>query len=122
MTLYHFLTDVGNFCLWGTAIALLIWIIQYSLMEDWWRNAIGIRLVGLAVCVIAIYIPSMMALADPRAFASFGSTLWYHWLVVGILVATFSFATLGVITWDRIHRQQKKLEKKNSGVNHEQET
>lgn len=116
MSLYHFLTDVGNFCLWGTAIALIVWIIQYSVMDDWWRNAIGIRLVGLAACVIVIYIPSMLAGAYPSAFGHFASTLWYHWLAVGIVFSTFSFATLGVITWDRIRRQRKKLEKQDQGT------
>lgn len=103
----HFLTDLGNFCLWGTAIALAVWIGQYWAMEDWWRNAIGIRLVGLAACVIVIYIPSMLALAWPSQFSGFASTTWYHFLAVGIVVATFVFALIGNITWEHIRRSRR---------------
>lgn len=100
------LTDLGDFCLWGSSALLVIFTVQYSLLAKWWRNPIGITIVGLDVCLLAIYVPSLLALADPGGFAHFASARWYLYLTVGIVVATFLFVATRVVTWELIRRQR----------------
>ena len=100
------LDDIGNFCLWVSSAMIVIWVIQYSLLAKWWRNFIGISIVGLALCLLAIYIPSLMALADPVDYANFATTRWYLWLTVGIVIATMAFLGTRIITWEVIRRRR----------------
>jgi hypothetical protein len=106
VTVTHLLNDTGNAALWLSGAAIVIWIIQYSLLAAWWRTAIGVTLVGLAVCVLGIYIPSLMALADPQDFAGFAATTWYLYLTVGIVAASAGFLVTRIVTWERIRRHR----------------
>jgi hypothetical protein len=106
VTVTHLLNDTGNAALWLSGASIVIWIVQYSLLAAWWRSAIGVTLIGLAVCMLAIYIPSLMALADPADYAGFASTTWYLYLTVGIVVASAGFQVTRIVTWERIRRRR----------------
>lgn len=102
----HLFTDIGNVCIWATSIGIAVWVIQYSLLAKWWRNTIGITMVGNALCILAIYIPSLMALADPADYVHFAAARWYLWLAVVIVVATAVFIITRIVTWEVIRRQR----------------
>jgi len=106
VTVTHLLTDIGNAALWASGAAIIIWVVQYSLLAPWWRSAIGITLIGLAFVDLAIYIPPLMALADPRDYAGFASTRWYLYLTVGIVVASAAFLITRIAAWERIRRHR----------------
>lgn len=108
MTVTHLLNDTGNTALWVAGAAIVIWIIQYSFLADWWKHAIGITLIGLALVDLAIYVPPLMALADPRDFAHFAATTWYLCLTVGIVVASAAFVITRIIVWERLRRERKR--------------
>src|SRR5215469_7597103 len=99
-------TDIGDICLWVSAAAILVWIIQYTVLAAWYRNVIGITLVGFALVTLAIYIPSLIALADPADMANFASTTWYRWLAISIVFASAVFMITRIAAWDRIRRQR----------------
>jgi len=99
-------TDVGNLCLWLSSIALAVWIVQYSILAKWWKHIIGITLIGFALVDLAIFIPSLMALADPADFARFANTNWYRILAVCILVASSAFILTRITAWERIRRHR----------------
>ena len=99
-------TDVGNLCIWLSSAAITIWIIQYTILAAWWRHVIGITLVGFALVTLAIYIPSLIALADPADFAQFAGTTWYHWLAICIVVSSAAFIITRIAAWDRIRRRR----------------
>ena len=99
-------TDIGNLCLWLSSAAIVIWVVQYTALARWWTTAIGVTLIGLAVVVLAIYVPSLMALADPHDFARFASTTWYHWLAIVIVVASCGFLITRIVAWERIRRRR----------------
>ena len=100
------LDDIGDFLLWGSSALLAVFVIQYSVMADWWRNAIGITIAGEALCLLAIFVPSLLALADPAGFARFATQTWYLLLSVGVVFLTFAFTLTRVVTWERIRRQR----------------
>jgi hypothetical protein len=105
----HALTDIGNVCLWGSAVLIVAFVVQYTTLAAWWRSPIGITIVGLDLCILAIYIPSLLALADPGDFARFATTRWYTLLAVGIVVATFLFGATRIITWEYLRRKRRHL-------------
>ena len=107
MTVTHLVTDTGNAALWLSGAAICIWIVQYTFLAAWWRSAIGVTLVGLALVDLAIFIPSLMALADPQDFANFATTTWYLYLTVGIVIASAAFLVTRIVTWERIRRRRK---------------
>lgn len=107
MTVTHLLTDTGNAALWLSGAAIIIFVVQYTLLARWWTTAIGISIVGLALVDLAIYIPPLMALADPHDFANFAATRWYLFLTVGIVVASAGFLVTRIVTWERIRRRRK---------------
>jgi hypothetical protein len=102
----HLLADIGNFCLWGSSVLIVVFVVQYSLLARWWANPIGVTIVGLDLCILAIFIPSLLALADPAGFAHFATARWYLFLTVGVVVATFLFAATRIITWEAIRRRR----------------
>lgn len=106
MTVTHLLNDTGNAALWLSGAAIVIWVIQYSLLAAWWTTAVGVTLVGLALVDLAIFIPPLMALADPADYAGFASTTWYLYLTVGIVVASAGFLVTRIVTWERIRRHR----------------
>lgn len=99
-------TDVGNLCIWLSSAAIVIWIIQYTILANWYRHVIGITLVGFALVTLAIYIPSLIALADPADMANFASTTWYRWLAICIVVASAGFIITRIAAWERIRRRR----------------
>src|SRR5215472_10626806 len=99
-------TDVGNLCLWLSSVALAVWIIQYSVLAKWWTSVIGITLIGFALVDLAIYVPSLIALADPADMANFASTTWYHWLAICIVVSSAAFIITRITAWERIRRRR----------------
>jgi hypothetical protein len=105
----HALTDIGNFCLWGSSVLIVIFAIQYSLLAKWWRNPIGVTIVGLDLCILAIFVPSLLALADPGGFAHFATARWYLFLAVGVVAATFIFTATRIITWEYLRRKRRHL-------------
>lgn len=106
--LIRILDDIGDTGLWVSGVGIVIWIIQYSILAKWWKNFIGITMVGEALALLLIYIPSLMALVDPVQFMSFSQTHWYLWLSTGIVVATALFIITRIVTWDYIRRQRGK--------------
>jgi hypothetical protein len=102
----HFLDDAGTAAIWAASIGIVIWIVQYSLLARWHRNFIGITMVGEALCILAIFIPSLMALADPADYAHFAQTTWYLWLSAGVVMATALFVFTRIATWEYIRRQR----------------
>ena|SRR5215469_5429503 len=98
--------DIGDICLWISSAAIVVWIIQYSVLAAWWRSVIGITLVGFALVTLAIYIPSLMALADPHDMANFASSTWYRWLAIAIVFASAAFIITRIAAWDRIRRHR----------------
>ena len=102
----HLLNDIGNAALWASGAAIIIWVVQYSLLAPWWRSAIGITLIGLALVDLAIYIPPLMALTDPADFTSFATTRWYLYLTVTIVVASAAFLVTRIAAWERIRRHR----------------
>lgn len=99
--------DIGNICLFGTVIVLIIWFIQYTILAKWYKNVIGVTLVGFAFVDVAIYLPSMFALADPKGFAHFATTNWYFWESFFVVLFSFSFAITRVVSWELIRRGKK---------------
>lgn len=103
----RYVLDEGNAALWLSSLAVVLWVVQYSILARWWRNPIGITIVGLATCLLVIYIPSLMALALPAQFAGFASTTWYQWLAVIIVNATAVFMIARIVTWERLRRHRR---------------
>lgn len=102
----RYLLDEGNTALWVSSAAIVVWVIQYSKLAPWWRNFIGISIVGLAVCLLLVYIPSLLALAWPAQFAHFATARWYTWLAIIIVNLTALFMVTRIVTWDYIRRQR----------------
>jgi hypothetical protein len=94
--------------LFVSSIGIIIWIVQYSLLAKWWKNFIGITLVGEALALFLIYLPSDMALVNPQRFMSFAQTRWYLWLSAGVVVATALFIVTRIFTWESIRRKRGK--------------
>jgi hypothetical protein len=100
------LLDIGDAAEWVTAVAVIVWIVQYSLLARWWRDSIGITLAGEALAILAIFIPSLMALADPADYVHFATAPWYQWLALCIVVACAAFMVTRIVVWDQIRRQR----------------
>jgi len=102
------LLDLGNTFEWVTPVALLFWIAQYTVLAPWWSQFTGTWQVVLALVITAIYIPSLMSLADPAGFATFAQTNWYHW--TALFIVTFSAAAgMGLIVkWELVRRERKR--------------
>lgn len=56
------LRDIG---VWGGAIIPLLFVVQYTLLARWWRNATGRALVALDTCIWLTLTPRALALAWP---------------------------------------------------------
>lgn len=102
----HLLADIGNVALWLSAVGIVAWIVQYSVLARWHRNPLGVSLVGMEIAMLAIYAPSLMALADPADYATFATTRWYLYLTVGIVVATAAFVVTRIAAFEWIRRQR----------------
>jgi hypothetical protein len=102
----HLLNDVGDVAIWVSSIGIVIWVIQYSALAAWWRNTIGITMVGLALMDLAIYTPTLMALIWPARYADFAGTRWYLYLTVGIVTVSAVFIITRIATWEYIRRQR----------------
>ena len=102
------LNDAGNAAIWVASAGIVVWIVQYTILTKGrnWRDIIGVTLVGEALVILAIYIPTLMALADPVRYAHFATTRWYLYLTVGIVVATAVFIVTRIATWEYIRRQR----------------
>lgn len=100
------LEDVGNVALFISFIGIAVWVIQYSMLAKWWKNFIGITLVGEAVAIFLIYLPSVMGLIDPARFEMFAQTRWYLWLSFFIVTGTATFIVTRIVTWEMIRRQR----------------
>jgi hypothetical protein len=103
------LSDFGDFCLWASSLLIVVWVVQYSVLARWWRHFIGITIVGLALCLLAIYIPNLLFLADPSDFGNFATTRWYQILAACIVGATTVFLATRIATWEFIRRQRQEL-------------
>lgn len=103
-------TDIGTVCIWGTAVLLVAALAMYTAMERWgWaRNWVGRIIVGLATAIVVIYIPSLIALADP-AFTGFGAKIWYRWVAIGTVIFTFAISAAMVATLEYVRRLKKKV-------------
>lgn len=104
----RYLLDEGNAALWLSSAAIVFWIIQYSALARWWRNFLGVTIVGLAFCLLLVYVPSLLALAWPAEFAGFASTRWYQDLAVGIVNATAIFMVTRIMMWEYVRRRRAK--------------
>ena len=106
----HVFTDIGNVCLWGTAILLVAALAMYTTIERWgWaKNWVGRVMAGLAVTIVVIYVPSLIAAADP-ALTGFGASLWYRWVAIGTVLFSFATATAFLITLEYVRRIKRKL-------------
>ena len=102
----HLLNDVGDVAIWVSSIGIVIWVIQYSALAAWWRNTIGITMVGLALVDLAIYAPTLMALIWPARYADFAGTRWYLYLTVSIVTVSAVFIITRIATWEHIRRQR----------------
>lgn len=108
--------DEGDAALWLASAAIVIWLIQYTMIVDWWRNSpgsrgtrfVGITIAGLAICLLLVYIPSLLALAWPAKFAGFAATTWYHVLALVIVNATVVFMLTRIATWEYLRRQRRR--------------
>ena len=100
------LQDAGDACLWASSVMIVAWVIQYSVLAPWWDNPIGITIVGEALCLLAIFVPSLLALADPAAFATFAQQTWYTYLTIGVVAATAVFLGTRIVTWELIRRRR----------------
>lgn len=98
--------DEGDAALWWSSAVIVAWVVQYSVLAEWWRNLIGITIVGLAICLLLVYIPSLMALAWPEQFATFAQTVWYKWLAIVIVNATAVFMTTRIWAWEQVRRRR----------------
>jgi hypothetical protein len=102
------LLDFGDAMEWITPIALLLWIAQYSVLAPWWSQFTGTWQVILALVIVAIYIPSLMAVADPAGYAHFAQAQWYQWLALCIVTAS-AVAAVGLIAkWESVRRLRKR--------------
>jgi hypothetical protein len=108
VTVTRLLSDIGNAALWASGAAIMIWIVQYSLLAPWWRSMIGISLVGLALVDLCIFLPSLMALADPADYAKFAQTRWYLYLTVTIVIASAVFVCTRIVVWEKLRRERKR--------------
>lgn len=102
-------TDIGNFCLWGSSALIVIFMIQYTALAKWWKNPIGVTIIGLDLCLLAIFVPSLLAQADPGGFAHFASARWYLFLSASVVTLTFLFVATRVITWEYLRRKRRHL-------------
>jgi len=108
----HVFTDMGNVAIWGSTVLLVFFLAQYSRMDPWWSNPVGRLIVALAVIPVVIFIPSLIALADP-AFTGFGTSLWYRWVAIWTVIFTFVTALAIVVTWERARRARSRIEREN---------
>lgn len=102
----RYLLDEGDVMLWLSSAAIIFWVVQYSILAAWFKHLIGITIVGLAVCLLLVYIPSLMALADPAEFAKFASTRWYQWVAIVIVNSTAVFMLTRIWAWEAIRRKR----------------
>ena len=98
--------DLGDIAIWISSIGIVIWVVQYSLLSPWWKDTIGITMIGEALIILAIYIPTLLALADPAGFAGFATAGWYLWLTAAIVIAGAVFIVTRIVVWERIRRQR----------------
>jgi|SRR5262250_1156449 len=99
--------DIGNLCLWITAIAIVTWIIQYTWLTRGrnFRNIIGVSLVGFAVVTLAIYVLAILSLADPSDYSRFAGTHAYRWLATVILFSSSVFIITRIVAWEQMRRR-----------------
>jgi len=100
------LGDIGDTAIWVASIGIVIWVAQYTLLAKWWRSTIGVTMVGEALCILAIFIPTLMALAFPARYEHFAAARWYLYLSVGVVVASAVFILTRIFTWEYIRRQR----------------
>lgn len=94
------ISDVGNVFLWLASIFIVIWVVQYTILAPWWRDFVGVTMVGEALCLLAIFIPSLIQLADPHEV--FVGTRWYLYLSVFVVAFSCFFMGTRIVVWDRI--------------------
>lgn len=102
----HVLNDVGNVAIWASAVFIVIFTIQYSVLSPWWRHFIGITIIGEGMAILAIYIPTLMVLAGAGPYTG---TAWYLWLTVVIVVATAFFMGTRIVVWESIRRKRRSI-------------
>jgi dipeptide/tripeptide permease len=96
--------------IWVAAIGLLVWMIQWTLLGEWYRNAVGWRLMGIEVCLELLLVLSCINLADPK-FVVEESQRWYGYFSAAVLLLIALIVVQGVIAWELL-RQKKKILKK----------
>lgn len=101
------LTDAGNAAIWISSVGIVVWMIQYTALAPWWKDTLGVTLIGEAVVILLIYIPTLMALADPAGYANFAQARWYLYLTVAIVLATALFVLTRIVVWERTRRQRR---------------
>lgn len=119
---HHAATDFGNFCLWAGTAALLSLSAGYAILARWGRRngtgrrvrptLEGVSIVGLALAIVIIYTPSLLALLRP-GLNGFATTDWYFWLAVATVIWVLVFAVTLNYCWDRVRRQRRRMSKEN---------
>ena len=99
--------DVGNAAIWISSAGLVFWMVQYSLLAPWWRDSLGVTLIGEALIILLIYIPTLLALADPAGFTNFAQTRWYLYLTAAIVIGSMVFILTRIVVWERTRRRRK---------------
>lgn len=120
--LHRVFADIGNACLWGGAAALLVLSGGYAVLARWGRRdgsgrrtrptLEGVSIVGLALGIVIIYAPSLLALVSP-GLNGFATKDWYFWLAVATVIWVLIFAVILNYCWDRVRRQRRRMSKEN---------
>lgn len=101
--------DIFNCALYISVTGIIIWVTQYTLTAPWWRNVIGITLIGFALVDLGIFLPPALALADPSGFSRYGEDTWYLVMITGVVVASAVFIVTRIVLWERLRRHPGRL-------------
>lgn len=103
MTTLRILSDISDAAQWAITVAIVVFIVLYTWLAQWWKNPFGLSIVLLDVCLLGILIPSLLAMSD--ASIVLRTTAWYPWLEACVLVLTTGVTVSRVYVWYHLHRR-----------------
>ena len=96
----------GDISQWISAIALVLFLVLYTVFAKWWKHPVGWVVNIFAFALVLIIVPSLMALADPAAFAGFANSTWYKVLETFNLTFITAAALTGNVVWAYLHHKR----------------
>jgi hypothetical protein len=104
--LLRIIKDIGDVAQWGIVFLIPLFIVQYSLLAKWWKNAVGRTIVLLDVCLLAALVPSIFLMIDPDEARRYFTTHVDDYVGTAIVVVVFGVVLTRIWMWERIRRRR----------------